>query len=182
MTLNITLVPEIEEVITIYFKKFGEYVPDTPLRKEDSQYIKNLIASISSMLKRRFKNLELSDVEDIMKRGIEGEFDTTLRLLTLPKIFKWFQVYSEKERRRQAIENEQTHYIHKTGERDPNWKQPATSRGAACTFVLKARVGNIDNWLKVNNLKDLNDSDIDFVMDNLDDCEIKDWFSEQVLL
>ena len=167
MKLNIIAQQDIEIVIAEYFKKFRDYVPDTPLKNESPETLKSLISNVAFMLKRRYSSLMINEVEDIMQRGIEGEFDITLRLLTVPKIYQWFKKYTEAERKKTHQKNEQEYYRYRDEEGNLSWKPPSTTRGAACTYVLFARIGYCKDWHIKNRFEDLAAEDLVFILENL---------------
>lgn len=182
MKLTLTTHSDLVVIVTKYFKEFRKYVPDTTLKWENSDALKYLISSVASMLKRRYSYLEVSEVENILQRGIEGEFDSSLKSLSVPKIYKWFQAYQEKEHRRKLLESEQTHYRHKEHDKP---KPAPTYHGAACTFIMLANIGRdtsaLKEWRKLNDIRELPEEEINFILKYVQEETIKQCVIEQTV-
>ena len=66
-----------------------------------------------------------------------------------------------------------------------NWRPSPTSRGAACTLIILVRCdgdAGFKEWHKNNKFEDLNESDVEFILDNLEKGSIRDWVIDRAKL
>ena len=163
MKINALHSDEVKEMVKRVLKSYVLYNPDTSLKNLEPERFEAFVFGLASVIKRRFGSMDLDVAETVLNRGIEGEYNNTVRNLSVPMVFKWLQNFNETEGRKAHTIQEQEYHRNKMNEMYDNYDPPDTPFVKACTLVLYYRFGQLEKWLLKNKISDLDQEGLDVI-------------------